>query len=313
MLTDARPWMTALEMQFAAIRALDAQGVGYGRIDGRTSFQQILRQAETYAWSSDTSRAVAFASKTIPNTSRVDRALLPGTGTGWWSFDPPVLLNGVQVRGFTFGFGVDGQLYFQSFVETDFAIRAATRQAGKDRAKLARVIEHQMLLGAKGLTMFPVGSWSFDVDSTTRTVGDFTTSIYSEVDEDETRGNTADLAVAILKFFIAGCSWLTQRILVYSKGPVERHRRKQLAREFGATISDVKVIVLRRAELTSHIDSTNGESVEWSCRWIVNGHWRNQYHPSTGRHELKYILPYMKGPEDKPLRIPKATVYAVTR
>lgn len=50
--------------------------------------------------------------------------------------------------------------------------------------------------------------------------------------------------------------------------------------------------------------------VDWECRWLVRGHLRNQYYPSTDTHRLKYIHPYMKGPEDKPI---KERVYYVRR
>ena len=95
---------------------------------------------------------------------------------------------------------------------------------------------------------------------------------------------------------------------------MERHRRKQLSRENGVEIhSDVKVVQLRRYESESRPASDDGSTPDWTCRWIVNGHWRNQYHPSTGKHELKYILPYVKGPEDKPFKAPGERVFIAKR
>lgn len=44
-----------------------------------------------------------------------------------------------------------------------------------------------------------------------------------------------------------------------------------------------------------------GEGTEWNHRWIVRGHWRNQWYPSTQVHRPKYVPSYVKGPEDKPL------------
>jgi hypothetical protein len=51
--------------------------------------------------------------------------------------------------------------------------------------------------------------------------------------------------------------------------------------------------------------------VEWSCRWMVRGHWRNQFYRSTGRREPLWITEYVKGPEGKPLKLPQATVVAL--
>ncbi len=118
----------------------------------------------------------------------------------------------------------------------------------------------------------------------------------------------------LVRFVMAAGVWLKQRIVVISSGHVERHRRKQLIRENDAPIiGDVKVVQLRRAESNPVSSIESGDPVEWSCRWIVSGHWRNQYHASTGRHELQYILPYVKGPADKPLKVPAQTVYSVSR
>lgn len=62
----------------------------------------------------------------------------------------------------------------------------------------------------------------------------------------------------------------------------------------------VSVIRLRRAEGAHRAD---GESlVEWSHRWVVRGHWRNQ--PcGEGRSETRriWIAPHVKGPEGAPL------------
>ena len=42
-------------------------------------------------------------------------------------------------------------------------------------------------------------------------------------------------------------------------------------------------------------------SVSWSHRWLVNGHWRNQWLPSRAAHRLQWIAGYVKGPASKPL------------
>lgn len=54
--------------------------------------------------------------------------------------------------------------------------------------------------------------------------------------------------------------------------------------------------------------STEPHLVDWSCQWIVRGHWRNQWYPSEGRHKQRYVPPYVKGPPDKPLRVTERVV-----
>ncbi|MGC4151481.1 MAG: hypothetical protein QM628_00185 [Propionicimonas sp.] len=42
-------------------------------------------------------------------------------------------------------------------------------------------------------------------------------------------------------------------------------------------------------------------SHELHHRFMVRGHWRQQYHPSDRSHRLRWIAPYMKGPDGAPL------------
>lgn len=44
-----------------------------------------------------------------------------------------------------------------------------------------------------------------------------------------------------------------------------------------------------------------GATREYRHRWIVRGHWRNQYYPSRNDHRPIWIDPHLAGPEDKPL------------
>jgi len=41
--------------------------------------------------------------------------------------------------------------------------------------------------------------------------------------------------------------------------------------------------------------------------------WRNQWYPSLSQHRQKWISPYVKGPEDKPLVVRPRRVYQWTR
>lgn len=117
----------------------------------------------------------------------------------------------------------------------------------------------------------------------------------------------------VCKFFSALLIFMSQTILVEEVAQASRVIRRQAERTSGAAVRPIRVIKLRR---TAHSPSEqhNGPDspVEWSCRWIVSGHWRNQYYRSTGQHNPIYILPYPKGPDTKPLKMP-TKVYAVVR
>lgn len=99
------------------------------------------------------------------------------------------------------------------------------------------------------------------------------------------------------------CSlWLLvqQRVAVQRVAPVSRAERRRWGRDHDTPIPEVVLVELRRPASTTHED-TAGVHVDWSHRWIVDGHWRNQYHPSTGEHVPTWIAPHIKGPDDKPL------------
>lgn len=89
------------------------------------------------------------------------------------------------------------------------------------------------------------------------------------------------------------------------KHALDRHSRKRGARA-GFDPRSVIVVKLRRAK---HDRETESErDVEWSHRWLVDGHWRNQWYPSLGVHRQRWIGTYVKGPDDKPLVV-KRKVY----
>jgi hypothetical protein len=109
----------------------------------------------------------------------------------------------------------------------------------------------------------------------------------------------------LLATFWALCS---QKIAVETRERPSRQFQRQTHRE-GHKLDEIRVINLR--EPTRTTEPVGGE-VEWSHRWIVGSHWRNQWYPSKGQHAPKLIEAYVKGPEDKPL-IVRETVRALVR
>jgi len=70
------------------------------------------------------------------------------------------------------------------------------------------------------------------------------------------------------------------------------------AQRFEMPPSILRVIELRRARSHKEGSSENGAARHYTHRWIVRGHWRNQWYPSEGRHKQKYIGEHVKGPDD---------------
>lgn len=85
--------------------------------------------------------------------------------------------------------------------------------------------------------------------------------------------------------------------------PLECQARRRNERS-GLTVppDGVRVVRLHLHARPQHPDGADGtQQVEWSHRWLVSGHWRRQWYPASRQHQAKYILPYVKGPADRPL------------
>lgn len=99
-----------------------------------------------------------------------------------------------------------------------------------------------------------------------------------------------------------------QKLARLSDEPVDRATRRQLERSRSAVkLNPVRVVMLRR-EQTYRMDGEKPRpgAVERFHRWMVSGHWRNQWLPRTKSHRHQWIAPYVKGPEDKPLILRRA-------
>ena len=80
---------------------------------------------------------------------------------------------------------------------------------------------------------------------------------------------------------------------------LDRYARKRLAR---SRYPELRVLELTSGASVSSSSTPN--HVEWSHRWMVRGHWRDQpCGPGRASRRLTWIDPYIKGPADKPLDI----------
>ncbi len=87
--------------------------------------------------------------------------------------------------------------------------------------------------------------------------------------------------------------------------------RRRAIREHLPEPEPVRVVVLRRRGKGQVAEDS--EAVNWSYRWLVTGHWRQQWYQSEKAHHPIWIAPYVKGPEDRPLKMPARPVYSVIR
>ncbi len=104
---------------------------------------------------------------------------------------------------------------------------------------------------------------------------------------------------------------LMQQTLVSTTPTKPQRATRRRLKRLDSPLHDklVKIVRLRHVR---HRDerSPDAQPVDWSHRWIVNGHWRMQ--PTKDGVKRIWIMPFVKGPEDKPLML-KETIHVLDR
>lgn len=103
---------------------------------------------------------------------------------------------------------------------------------------------------------------------------------------------------------------MQQQIAVRHKERPDRPLRREAKRLGFQAEREVVVVRLRREKGEHH--EPQGEA-NYSHRFIVSGHWRNQWYPASQIHRQIWISPYVKGPEDAPLVVRPRRAYTWTR
>lgn len=117
---------------------------------------------------------------------------------------------------------------------------------------------------------------------------------------------------AVFGVLAAALAFMEQRILVSPWSYAPRSTRKRSISVFKED-RPVRVVQLRRAQQQGH-GHQDAAGVEWSCQWLVSGHWRQQpCGKDRAERRPTFILPYVKGNPDKPMRLPAERVFAVVR
>lgn len=122
--------------------------------------------------------------------------------------------------------------------------------------------------------------------------------------------------------------FLTMEITALHRPQIERASRRRAQKSLMQ--GEVSVVILRRAV---HDPDTPGwhHTVDWSCRWPVQGHHRHLDGYTVSKHraiavnrdkstfcavcgvELTWVRPYLKGPDGKPLRFTRGTIERLAR
>lgn len=112
-------------------------------------------------------------------------------------------------------------------------------------------------------------------------------------------GDDGDSWRPYLPCLLATWTLMQQSLAARETVPAARAERRRCAR-IGLP-ENVVVVQLRKFETARTVVDQDGTEIDWSHRWLVSGHWRNQYLPSRQTHRQQWISGYVKGPPDKPL------------
>jgi hypothetical protein len=130
-----------------------------------------------------------------------------------------------------------------------------------------------------------------------------TTLPLSMAHKSEHLSNEGDPSFLWLLFTRVVQKLMQETIVVSEPQKPPRPQRRDIRRAFREdTDRLVTVIQLRRPRERKQAEGES-RNVNWMGRWIVRGFWRNQWYPSKGRHQQKWIAAYEKGPKDLPLII----------
>lgn len=113
----------------------------------------------------------------------------------------------------------------------------------------------------------------------------------------KTGGVDADVLIstAVLK-----TAWLLmdQELTESTREEASRASVKRMRNMGSKRPTDVRVIDIKRRPSSG---KGSGSGREYRHKFLVNGHWRNQWYPGLGEHRPVWISPYLKGPENAPM------------
>jgi hypothetical protein len=284
----------------------------FGRIPFVDDMTDILSDAGTYWISPDLLQTITDASASLPKDMQFSRDLLP-TKSGFIWLDGRLKL-GTEATDYQDGVMAivwdDGMIDLSAYPDLapDEQLRHGVTIAILGRRNIGSSESAES--GALGLSM-SLSSWVYG-HSLAKTYTD--NIVYRDI---------ADVAAYIsdatiretLDFFGAFCLFIRQRIATVTSERAERHARKRLDKAGWRGPDTVRVVQLRRRDQASRGRTHSGEPVEWSHRCVVGGHWHNFWMGPAWNpiKQPRWLLPYLKGPDNKPLKAPGAKVFAVVR
>lgn len=291
--------LRAVEEQVLLLQRSETQPISRGahlrdqHLAGRY-FRQVLESASPYYWEWQICEIIEASRNTIPEWNLRASDLVTAYGFSWFGqplpfYDPySVTRNqGTPHRdqwmlGFLWGSAGDS-IWLYSLYQANPVITPDGRQLGGG----ARV--------GRGFR------WRF---------GEPILGSLMEELPDRNRGRI----LRELAYLSGSLLFLSQRIVRIDSRGEDRHFdvEGKATRSHAEPTPILRAVQLRRVETKRDSDG-DAKAVDWSHRWMVSAHWRQQYYPSLDEHRPVLVMPYIKGPENKPLKPPPARVFAVVR
>lgn len=250
---------------------------------------QTLRSGEPFYWDATTCDLVAATASAIPNMTLRPEDLIAPFGFCWFARPLPLTTpefvgRDVPLLGYAWGEVPGNGVMLIPFVPV------VERPSG----------------GPAQMVMWRYGD---SLEDLTTNVKDLALGEMKMIDPE-----TSALRRCEQMRYIAACTaFMNQRILARRREMADRNTRRRLERAGWTHEPMIQVVTLRRAHAANTTTDAAHDPVEWSCQWVVSGHWRQQYYPSTGEHRPLFVLPYIKGPEGLPIKAPAERVFVVSR
>lgn len=272
--------------------------------EGLEILDGILEYGETYFVSSQIAEAIYMASKDFPDWQFTENSL--PSNNGFVLFEHQIrngelaVISG-GIVGFMWG-------YLRDIVSGARSIRI-----------------HLLSPSKKSTTPIPLLVLDWQLGETVLEVSERQRKQYIGGYEELVKAGLADSFVgadkvstaaltggSIARLFATWLAFVRQELIVFESMVTDRSTRRRYEKDKRTEAPLVRVVLLRKKHYEHETVKSNLEK-EYSCQWVVRGHWRQQWYPSLQRHQPKWITPYVKGPDDKPLKPPRATVFAVVR
>lgn len=281
----------------------------------------MLREAIPFVWAPDITRAVMQAAESLPRDVALHESWLHADA-GWWWFGNHTPLVGASLVGTDRGLPLERPIHalVYRYMKERHSISLELLSGAHDEPTPGPVAisGHEWKIGTT-LTDFLAQIDSAATKSSFEkgaraAVNRLGLKDYRESDRDTwIKIWVANITMAALTF-AAGSLWLSQRVLVEEPAQASRGARRRAEKIAGT--SEVRVVRLRRTEHAAESEDAERAAGEggrsYSCQWVVRGHWRNQYYATVKAHRPIWIDPYVKGPDEAPLKTSK-TIFAVDR